>query len=103
MSRMSIAEDKLGKGQMAIHTAEDVLVLGFPRLQKKDQPVVKGNLPSALRREGKQNRAHTGIKCVKGSRRRRHLRIKCAHKCTDHINGKGLLNSVALINVTNKK
>ena len=44
-----------------------------------------------------------GIKCIKGSWRRCHLRIKYVCKRTDHIKGKRLLNSVALIDVTNKK
>ena len=44
-----------------------------------------------------------GIEYIKGSRRRRHLRIKYARKCTDRINRKRLLNSVVSISVTNKK
>ena len=44
-----------------------------------------------------------GIEYIKGSRKRRHLRIKYTRKCTDRINGKRLLNSVVSISVTNKK
>ena len=44
-----------------------------------------------------------GVESVNGSRRRRRLRIECAHKRTNHINEKRLLNSVASVSATNKK
>ena len=44
-----------------------------------------------------------GIRSGSGSRKRRHLRIKCAHKRPGHIDGKRLLNSAASVIATNIK
>ena len=44
-----------------------------------------------------------GVRSESGSRKKRHLHIECVHKCPGHINGKGLLNSVASVIATNRK
>ena len=44
-----------------------------------------------------------GVRSGSGSRKRRHLRIECAHKRPSHIDGKRLLNIVVSVIATNRE
>ena len=87
MSRRDVAEDMQRKPKWPRDVVEDDLVLGIPKLGRKERHAIKGSPQSAPRRKGEYSRTRIGVQCRSSSRKNYHLRIECANKRPDRING----------------
>ena len=87
MPRIDVAEDMQRKSKWPIDVAEDDPVLGIPKPRRKERHAIKGNLQSAPGRKDECSRTRKGVRCRSSSRKSCHLRIECANKHPDRING----------------